>query len=307
MADWTFKGEAKRLDDVDLPRIGRAIGVGEDELHAFMDVEAAGSGFDDSGRPKMLFEPHIFYKLLGPGKTRDKAVAQGLAYAKWKRGGYPADSYDRLKKAMKLNATIALMSASFGLFQIMGFNHGKAGYATPEDMVRDFMADEDNHVEAAIRFLINSKLDDDLRARRWDTIEKGYNGGGFGGAYAKKMAAAFARWQKIKDTPYDPKVHGVWDYLPGREKTPRQIVTDASVSTGPVSGTQEPEIPATQPSAAPSDAGQASGPTPKEVGAVIGGGALAGSAGVPWGWVIAIILVALVGIIVVKALRRQKA
>lgn len=42
--DLSFKGRAKRLDDVDLPRIGHQIGVGEDEIHAFMDVEAAGSG-----------------------------------------------------------------------------------------------------------------------------------------------------------------------------------------------------------------------------------------------------------------------
>lgn len=33
-----FKGEAKRLDDLDLPRIGARIGVGEDEIHALDDV-----------------------------------------------------------------------------------------------------------------------------------------------------------------------------------------------------------------------------------------------------------------------------
>ena len=57
MTKWNdFKGAAKRIEDTDLPRIGATIGVGEDELHAFMDVEAAGSGFDSAGRPKMLFE-----------------------------------------------------------------------------------------------------------------------------------------------------------------------------------------------------------------------------------------------------------
>lgn len=69
-----FEGDAKRLADSDLPRIGSAIGVGEDILHAIMDVEAPKNGFDDQGRPRILFEPHIFYRGLGPGGKRDEAV-----------------------------------------------------------------------------------------------------------------------------------------------------------------------------------------------------------------------------------------
>ena len=73
MTSWNdFRGAAKRLDDIDLPRLGERIGVGEDEIHAFMDVEAAGSGFDKHGRPKMLFEPHVFYRNL-PKATRSEA------------------------------------------------------------------------------------------------------------------------------------------------------------------------------------------------------------------------------------------
>ena len=44
-----FKGAAKRIDDIDLPKIGAQIGVGEDEIHALLDVESAGSGFDGKG------------------------------------------------------------------------------------------------------------------------------------------------------------------------------------------------------------------------------------------------------------------
>jgi hypothetical protein len=39
--DWAgFKGAAKRIEDVDLPRIGHMIGVGEDKIHAVLDVES---------------------------------------------------------------------------------------------------------------------------------------------------------------------------------------------------------------------------------------------------------------------------
>ncbi len=114
----TFKGAARRLDDIDVPRIGARIGVGEDELHAFMEVEAAGSGFDSKGRPKMLFEPHVFYRNLS-GKKRDDAVKAGLAYSKWKPGKYPADSYPRLIQAMAIDETAALMASSWGAGQIL--------------------------------------------------------------------------------------------------------------------------------------------------------------------------------------------
>lgn len=40
--DMTFKGAARRLDDLDPPRLGASIGVGEDEIHAFSRSKPAG-------------------------------------------------------------------------------------------------------------------------------------------------------------------------------------------------------------------------------------------------------------------------
>lgn len=203
---WTFKGRAKRLDDIDLPRIGARIGVGEDEIHAFMDVEAAGSGFDSQGRPKMLFEPHRFYALLGPGKARDLAVSKGLAYERWGTRPYPSDSYPRLLAAMEIDETKALKAASWGLTQILGENHGSVGYGTVQVMVTALMDDEEKHLEAMVQFLIANHIDDDLKAHRWDVVARVYNGPGYAkNAYHTKMAAAYAKWQKIKDTPWTPE------------------------------------------------------------------------------------------------------
>ncbi len=196
-----FIGKAKRLDDIDIPRIGWAIGVGEDELHAFMDVEAAGSGFDAAGRPKMLFEPHIFYRHLS-GVERDRAVREGLAYPKWKRG-YPADSYPRLKKAIAINETAALMSASWGLGQVLGENYKTLGYTSPQAMVLAFMDDEEDHLEGMVDFLHVNHLDDDLKRHDWAAVARGYNGPGYkANRYDTKMANAFAKWQRIKDTEW---------------------------------------------------------------------------------------------------------
>ncbi len=199
-----YKGAAKRLDDIDLPRIGAEIGVGEDELHAFMDVECAGTGFDRDGRVKMLFEPHVFYRELGPGKKRDRAVQEGLAYARWRAGSYPVDSYPRLMAALKIDEKAALRSASWGLGQIMGFNAELVGYSSAAAMVTAFAADEEKQLEAIVTFLKAKNLDKALRSHDWATIERVYNGGGHNGAYATRMANAYARWKKIKDTPWTP-------------------------------------------------------------------------------------------------------
>lgn len=205
MTDWNgFRGAAKRLDDIDLPRIGHRIGVGEDELHAFMDVEAAGSGFDRSGRPKMLFEPHVFYRNLS-GAERDRAVREGLAYRKWGERPYPSDSYDRLERAIVINETAAIKAASWGLTQILAENHSMVGFDTPQAMVQAFMQDEEHHLEAAVQFLIAANIADDLRAHRWAAVARGYNGPGYRkNAYDTKMAAAFAKWRRIPDTPWTP-------------------------------------------------------------------------------------------------------
>lgn len=203
-----YKGAARRLESRDVGRIAAEISVGEDELHAFMDVEAGGSGFDARGRVKMLFEPHVFYKQLGTGKKQAAAVKAGIAYPKWRPGEYPADSYPRLRAAMTIDETAALMSASWGLGQLMGFNYKAAGYSSVVEMIVAFADDEEAQLEALVTFLKSKGLASALKAHDWAKIEKVYNGGGFNGQYAVKMNNAFAKWQAIKDTPWDPQKQG---------------------------------------------------------------------------------------------------
>ncbi|AZN72245.1 DUF3380 domain-containing protein [Georhizobium profundi] len=230
MSDWnSFRGAARRLDDIDLPRIGHRIGVGEDELHAFMDVEAAGSGFDRQGRPKMLFEPHVFHRNLTPAR-RSKAVKAGLAYARWGEKLYPSDSYPRLVEAMAIDETAALKAASWGLGQILGENFAMVGYESPQDMVWAFMEDEEHHLEAIVDFLIGANLDDHLRNHRWEDLARGYNGPGYAKHnYHGRMAAAYAKWAKIADTPWAPAVDtlppiGVKMVSPGMRGAPVRAI-----------------------------------------------------------------------------------
>ena len=217
----------RRLEDIDIPRVGARIGVGEDEIHAVLDVETNGRGFDAKGRPRMLFEPHVFWRELGKGPSRDLAERKGLAYPRWRRD-YPSDSYPRLASAMSINEEAALRSASWGLGQIMGFNCVLAGYPSARAMVTDFLDDEERHLEAMVTFIVQAKLDRFLRARDWAGFALGYNGAGFAkNGYDRKLAAAFDKWQRIKDTPYtpgkivtDPRIGDVAFRVPGQPTSP---------------------------------------------------------------------------------------
>lgn len=200
--DMTFKGAAKRLDDLDLPKLGAMIGVGEDELHAFIDVETRGSGFDPQGRPIILFERHKFYKYV-PASKRSQAVNAGLANKT--PGGYGKESeqYGKLLKAIAIDRQAALYSCSWGLAQVMGFNHKLAGYDTVDSMVSAFMADEEAHLQAAVTFILNTHIDDELRAHDWAGFAFGYNGANYRiNAYDSKLAEAYRKWSRIKDTPW---------------------------------------------------------------------------------------------------------
>lgn len=200
-----FKGAAVRLADVDLPRIGALIGVGEDELHAVIDVESSGSGFDKLGRPKMLFEPHVFWRHLGAGAKRDRAASLGIAYAKWKPGNYPSDSYPRLAQAMDIDVEAALKSASWGLTQILGENHVDLGFLTAADMIVAFCGGEAAHLTGTVALIRSKGLAGKLKAHDWAAVARGWNGPGYAAnRYDDKLAAAFAKWNRIPDTPWSP-------------------------------------------------------------------------------------------------------
>jgi hypothetical protein len=132
-----FVGTGRRLTSADLLAAANKVGVDVATLRSVLEVETAGAGFDTRRRLKLLFEPHIFYKQLGLGPKRDEAVRQGLAYPKAGTRPYPPLSrrYDQISAAIAIDETAALNSASWGLPQIMGFNHKAAGFPSAKTMV----------------------------------------------------------------------------------------------------------------------------------------------------------------------------
>jgi hypothetical protein len=187
-----FKGAAKPLSEGGLLAAAAGIDVSARALRAVIQVETNGHGFDDKGRLRMLYEPAQFYKRVRKdGQAR--AITLGLAKASMKGASYPRDSYPSLAGAMIIDETAALESASFGLPQIMGFNHELAGFASAAAMIAAMVDSEDAQVMAMARFLKGTGLDKALRNGQWATFAKGYNGVNYrDNAYDTKLAAAYA-------------------------------------------------------------------------------------------------------------------
>lgn len=184
-----FTGNPAPLSDEDYERAAKKIGCTVAAVRAVAQVESRGGYFSD-GRPKILFERHKFHKFTG-GK-----FSQAHSDISWPgAGGYKGGTaeYDRLARAIKLDRTAALKSASWGAFQIMGFNHAMVGYDDVESFVAGMVESSGKQLDAFIAFIKASRLDDELIRLDWAGFARGYNGADYKrNRYDEKMAAAYA-------------------------------------------------------------------------------------------------------------------
>jgi len=163
------------------------------QLLAVVSVETSGCGCLADRRPAILFERHIFSKQTG-----GRFDAQHHDISNRTPGGYSHGTaeYNRLARAVQLDRTAALRSASWGLGQVMGFNFAQAGFDTVEAMVQKNMESEDDQLMAMANFLKASGLHRPLAAQDWTSFARGYNGPEFArNLYDAKLAAAFQRYQ----------------------------------------------------------------------------------------------------------------
>lgn len=171
----------------------------EDVRADILNLDGQGGFIDGPNLPKILFEAHIFARHTG---GRFNASHPNLSSAKWNRALYIGGQgeWGRLHRAMQLDRHAALMSASVGRYQIMGFNHKLAGFATVEAFWDAMMTSEREHLNAFVSFIIASNLSDELRrvsnkAADCVPFAAGYNGTGHAkNGYAPKIAAAHKKW-----------------------------------------------------------------------------------------------------------------
>ncbi|UOP06503.1 N-acetylmuramidase domain-containing protein [Alysiella crassa] len=182
---------AHELGDVDTRRI-----------EAVAKVESNGSGWFESGLPKILYERHKFWKHV-----RNVAARVVSWFANPQAGGYTMDinkngindSWEKLAFAMGKDPLAALKSVSIGKFQVLGEHYAQCGYDHPIEMLwaasrselaqyqmlRDYIL----HVaDLKPEFLALSRHADTNRA-----FARGYNGVKYEKyAYHTKLADALA-------------------------------------------------------------------------------------------------------------------
>ena len=187
-----FNGQARPLTPGGLRFAASLIDVSARALRAVIEVETSGHGFDRTGRLRMLFEPVQFYKRTS-GRAQASGITLGIAKPNSKGWSYPVDSYPSLTAAMRIDETAALESCSWGLGQIMGFNHEAAGYPSSAAMIAAFVDSEDAHVLGMVRFIRHAGLDKALRAEKWAAFAAGYNGVAYArNEYDTKLSKAYA-------------------------------------------------------------------------------------------------------------------
>jgi len=174
-------------------------------IRAVAEVEAGGRAFLPSGEPVILFEPHVFDRLT-KGKFRG-ATAPGLnpphnalSYPKWRRDWYgpPSAQHARLAAAVELDREAALKSASWGIFQVMGYHYERLGYASVQDFVNAMYRSADAHMGVFVHFIASDeKLHRALQRKDWAAFARIWNGPGFkANKYDERMAEAYEKWRK---------------------------------------------------------------------------------------------------------------
>lgn len=173
-------------------------------IKAVAEVEAGpGGAFLDSGEPVILFERHIFHELTDgrhAGARAPGAPASCSVISLDTQGGYGPYSaqHARLQAAVDLDRTAALMSASWGLFQILGRYSHETGHTTLQGFITAMYEGVDAHLDAFVALVLYRHLGDEIREHRWADFAIRYNGKAYRkNRYDDKLAAAYAKHKAV--------------------------------------------------------------------------------------------------------------
>lgn len=190
-----YVGNPVQLDDAAFKLVAGTFNIEVAVVRTVNDVEAAGNGFTGDN-VKALYEPHVAFSDTS-GSIRDELVASELAYPSQGTHPYPKTSYARIDACAAIAGDeVAALSTSWGLGQIMGFNHEACGYPTAVAMVRAFAKGELYQLEGMLNFISgNAAMLRALRQHEWAKFARLYNGKNYAvNKYDEKLAAAYKKF-----------------------------------------------------------------------------------------------------------------
>lgn len=209
MALLAGKPQPKHLTAADLVAAAAQLGLPLATVRAVNEVESSGLGFLPDGRPKILFERHVFWKRLKAfGIDPAPIAAKNPRLLSQSPGGYQGGTaeYMRLAAAELIHPQAAKESASWGAFQVMGYHWQAMKYASLADFVARMELSEGEHLGAFVRYLqhIDPPLVAALKGRKWAAFAKGYNGPGYAAnLYDVKLDRAAARYRALDKADQD--------------------------------------------------------------------------------------------------------
>lgn len=181
---------AAKLTATEAKAFAKRLKVSEKQLVAVSKVESAGSGFDSSGKPKILFERHKFHKYTG-------GIYSVATFSNPSGGGYNESSWDKLAGAIVTGAVdAAFMACSWGKFQVLGEYWSDFDYDSPFALAFSMVASEAAHYELLCRYIEHNGLQDEMQAISTNpetcrAFAKAYNGKNYEKfSYHTKLAAA---------------------------------------------------------------------------------------------------------------------
>lgn len=196
---------AKYLSEDDYANAATKTGLEVNIVKTVTSVEALQFGFYSNGLPVTLFERHIFYQQLCKYRNDEfanKVVGRYPDICNPSQGGYVGGKSElqRLERARSIDEDCALLSASYGLFQIMGFNFRQAGYKTINEYYEAVCLSEEKQLDAFVNYLLLDKdksLLNSLKKKDFAAFAKEYNGPAYQkNNYDVKMQKAYLELSK---------------------------------------------------------------------------------------------------------------
>lgn len=190
IAAFTNKAAAE-VNDADITALASRLGCTVKQIKAVARVESGGSAYDNLGRPKILFERHLFHRLTNGAHSV-------TSFSDPKGGGYSEDSWVKLAKAACVDPDAAFASVSWGKFQVLGTHWKALGYPSALELAYSTVGSEAAHYELLARFIEHNGLKPALAAlsaRPADNVAfaSRYNGPAFKKfRYDEKLAVAMA-------------------------------------------------------------------------------------------------------------------
>jgi hypothetical protein len=171
-------------------------------VQAVTKIEARSSGIKN-GLPVILFERHIFYRQLKKhGFDVEKLTNTYPDLINPTAGGYLGGAREnyRLTLAKQIDIDSAIESASWGLFQIMGFHWQLLGYESAQQFEQQMTESEEMQLDAFYRFVThksNCKLLQAMKDKDFSTFAKLYNGPAYKkNNYDLKLKEAYENYAK---------------------------------------------------------------------------------------------------------------